>query len=165
MTFQDLPLANAILNAITVVLLTLGWIQIKKGNRDAHRKLMTAAFTVSAIFLAGYLTHKFTVGPKLFPMQGWPRWVYFSILIPAEHGYFTTPVMHSVWQRGIWLVGLLALQSLSSMILVSYNDMLSQYTVIAIFLTMLIGTGGNAGNQSATIVIRGLTIVTGGCLS
>jgi uncharacterized membrane protein YozB (DUF420 family) len=82
MTFQDLPLANAILNAITVVLLTLGWIQIKKGNRDAHRKLMTAAFTVSAIFLAGYLTHKFTVGPKLFPMQGWPRWVYFSILIP-----------------------------------------------------------------------------------
>ena len=82
MTFQDLPLANAILNAITVVLLTLGWIQIKKGNRDAHRKLMTAAFTVSAIFLAGYLTHKFTVGPKLFPMQGWPRTVYFSILIP-----------------------------------------------------------------------------------
>ena len=82
MTFQDLPLANAILNAITVVLLTLGWIQIKKGNRDAHRKLMTAAFTVSAIFLAGYLTHKFTVGPKLFPMQGWPRALYFSILIP-----------------------------------------------------------------------------------
>ena len=82
MTFQDLPLANAILNAITVVLLTLGWIQIKKGNRDAHRKLMTAAFTVSAIFLAGYLTHKFTVGPRLFPMQGWPRVLYFSILIP-----------------------------------------------------------------------------------
>lgn len=82
MTYQDLPLLNAVLNSITVVLLTLGWIQIKKGNKDAHRKLMTAAFTVSALFLAGYLLHKFTVGPKLFPMQGWPRTVYFSVLIP-----------------------------------------------------------------------------------
>ncbi len=78
-------------------------------------------------------------------------------LIPAEHGYFTTPIMRSVWQRGMWLVGLLVLQSLSSLILASYNDMLGKYTVIAVFLTMLIGTGGNAGNQSATIVIRGLT--------
>ncbi len=82
MTFQDLPLANAILNSITVVLLTAGFIQIKKGNREAHRKLMTAAFVVSALFLAGYLTHKVTVGPKLFPMQGWLRAVYFSILFP-----------------------------------------------------------------------------------
>jgi uncharacterized membrane protein YozB (DUF420 family) len=82
MSFQDLPLINAVLNAITVVLLTLGWIQIKKGNRDTHRKLMTAAFTVSTVFLAGYLLHKFTVGPKLFPMQGWPRVVYFTVLIP-----------------------------------------------------------------------------------
>jgi len=82
MSVQDLPLVNSILNTITVVLLTLGWIQIKKGNKEAHRKLMTAAFTVSALFLVGYLVHKFTVGPKLFPMQGWPRALYFSILIP-----------------------------------------------------------------------------------
>ena len=82
MTFQDLPLVNAILNTITTVLLFAGWVQIKKGNKDAHRKLMTAAVTVSAFFLAGYLAHKFVVGPKLFPMQGWPRVLYFSILIP-----------------------------------------------------------------------------------
>lgn len=82
MTFQDLPLINAILNTATTVLLLAGWVQIKKGNKEAHRKLMTAAFTVSALFLIGYLLHKFTVGPKLFPMQGWPRTVYFSILIP-----------------------------------------------------------------------------------
>ncbi len=82
MTLQDLPLINAILNTITTVLLLAGWVQIKKGNKEAHRKLMTAAFTVSALFLAGYLAHKFTVGPKLFPMQGWPRALYFSILIP-----------------------------------------------------------------------------------
>ena len=82
MTFQDLPLLNAILNSLTVVLLTAGYVQIRKGNQGAHRKLMISAFVVSSLFLAGYLLHKFTVGPKLFPMQGWPRFVYLSILIP-----------------------------------------------------------------------------------
>lgn len=82
MTFQDLPLVNAILNTLTTVLLFLGWVQIKRGKKEAHRKLMSAAFVVSSLFLAGYLVHKFTVGPKLFPMQGWPRLVYFSILLP-----------------------------------------------------------------------------------
>jgi Mg/Co/Ni transporter MgtE len=62
-----------------------------------------------------------------------------------------------VWQRGIRLIGLLVLQSFSSIILASYSSLLNQYTIIAVFLTMLIGTGGNAGNQSATLVIRGLT--------
>lgn len=82
MTFQDLPLVNAILNTLTTVLLLLGWVQIKRGKKEAHRKLMSAAFIVSSLFLAGYLVHKFTVGPKLFPMHGWPRLVYFSILLP-----------------------------------------------------------------------------------
>jgi len=78
-------------------------------------------------------------------------------LIPVEHGYFTTSTWRMVWQRGIWLVGLLVLQSFSSLVLSSYSDMINKYTIIAVFLTMLIGTGGNAGNQSATLVIRGLT--------
>jgi magnesium transporter len=78
-------------------------------------------------------------------------------LIPVENGYFSSPVWRMVWQRGVWLIGLLILQSFSSMVLSSYSDMINKYTIIAVFLTMLIGTGGNAGNQSATLVIRGLT--------
>ena len=78
-------------------------------------------------------------------------------LIPVDQGYFATSLWRQVWQRGVWLVGLLIFQSLSSLILASYNDMIGKYTIIAVFLTMLIGTGGNAGNQSATVVIRGLT--------
>lgn len=80
-----------------------------------------------------------------------------SGLVPVEHSYFETSLWKLVWQRGIWLVGLLLFQSFSSVILASYDSLLSHYTIISIFLTMLIGTGGNAGNQSATLVIRGLT--------
>lgn len=76
---------------------------------------------------------------------------------PMEHSYFATPTCQLVRQRIPWLIGLLLLQSFSSMILLQYNSMISNYAIITLFLTMLIGTGGNAGNQSATLVIRGLT--------
>lgn len=78
-------------------------------------------------------------------------------LVPIEYSYFATSIWKLVWQRGRWLVGLLVLQSVSSIVLAHYGSMLNQYTIIAVFLTMLIGTGGNAGSQSATLVIRGLT--------
>lgn len=82
MTLHDLPLLNAILNSLTAALLLAGWIAIKRGNKEAHKKIMVTAFCVSSVFLASYLLHKFTVGPKLFPMQGWVRVLYFLILIP-----------------------------------------------------------------------------------
>jgi hypothetical protein len=51
--------------------------------------------------------------------------------------------------RAYWLVGLLALQSMSGFIL-ARNEMLVQtHPVIVYFLTMLVGAGGNAGNQAA----------------
>ena len=58
--------------------------------------------------------------------------------------------------RRRWLLGLLVLQSMSSFVLDSYQDLLREHLVVTLFLTMLVGAGGNAGNQSAIKVIRGL---------
>ena len=55
-----------------------------------------------------------------------------------------------------WLLGLLVLQSTSSFVLEQYQELLKQHLVVTVFLTMLVGAGGNAGNQSAIKVIRGL---------
>ena len=55
-----------------------------------------------------------------------------------------------------WLLGLLVLQSMSSFVLDSYQELLRNHLVVTLFLTMLVGAGGNAGNQSAIKVIRGL---------
>jgi magnesium transporter len=73
-----------------------------------------------------------------------------------EHSYFQTPMLSLIKQRIGWLAGLLLFQSLSSFILKQYDALINQYMLIPLFLTMLIGTGGNAGNQSATLIIRGL---------
>ena len=55
-----------------------------------------------------------------------------------------------------WLLGLLVLQSTSSFVLESYQQLIKENLVVTVFLTMLVGAGGNAGNQSAIKVIRGL---------
>jgi cation transporter-like permease len=62
--------------------------------------------------------------------------------------------------RAYWLVGLLALQSCSGFILSRNELLLQDHPVIVYFLTMLVGAGGNAGNQASVRVIRGLALGT-----
>lgn len=65
---------------------------------------------------------------------------------------------HSMIDRSCWLVGLLIFQSLSSFILKYNEDLLQTHPVIVYFLTMLVGAGGNAGNQATVRVIRSLAV-------
>lgn len=81
MTVQDLPALNATLNAIATVLLTAGWLLIRQGKRDAHRRCMLSALGVSAAFLTSYLIYHFNVGSVPFQKQGAIRVVYLTILL------------------------------------------------------------------------------------
>ena len=58
--------------------------------------------------------------------------------------------------RAYWLVGLLSLQSMSGFILARNEELLQTHPVIVYFLTMLVGAGGNAGNQAA---VRGTFVI------
>lgn len=76
-----LPTVNAGLNAVAAVLLLTGWVAIRRGRPRAHRAAMVAAFAVSTIFLACYLTYHWLVGHVPFAGRGLIRPVYFAILI------------------------------------------------------------------------------------
>lgn len=78
---SHLPTLNACLNSLSAVFLVLGFLHIKKGNRDAHRRFMLAALTTSALFLASYLTYHYFRGSTKFPGQGAARTLYFTILL------------------------------------------------------------------------------------
>jgi uncharacterized membrane protein YozB (DUF420 family) len=82
MTVQDLPTVNATLNSISGILLLSGYIAIKKGNRELHKKLMVGALFVSAAFLTCYLTYHFHVPSKKFPDLGFIKIIYYFILFP-----------------------------------------------------------------------------------
>lgn len=92
------PLAtiNAVLNTIATILLVAGWIFIRQGNWRAHRAAMVAAFAVSAIFLACYLTYHYLVGHVPFRGQGPIRTVYFAILISHILLAVTVPIL-AIW--------------------------------------------------------------------
>lgn len=74
---------NASLNALATALLIAGLVLIKQGRIDAHKNTMLAAFTVSAVFLAGYLWYHYQVGSVKFTHPGGVRYVYYAIL--ASH--------------------------------------------------------------------------------
>ncbi len=82
MSLADLPHLNAALNALSGVLLTIGFIFIKSGNIAAHRRCMLAAFVTSALFLTSYVVYHANVGSRPFPGTGTIRLVYYSILLP-----------------------------------------------------------------------------------
>ncbi len=91
MSVADLPALNATLNAISAVLLTTGWILIRSGRIEAHKRCMIAAFATSALFLISYVTYHAQVGSKPFLGTGMIRTIYFSILIP--HVILATAVL------------------------------------------------------------------------
>ncbi len=81
MTVSDLPALNATLNATCAVLLTIGWILIKRGRIRQHRAVMIAAVTTSALFLVSYLIYHAQVGSVRFTRTGLIRTVYFTVLL------------------------------------------------------------------------------------
>lgn len=81
MTVYDLPAVNATLNAISAVLLTIGYVMIRRRRIEQHRKFMIAAFAVSVLFLICYLVYHANVGSRRFTAEGPARTVYFFILI------------------------------------------------------------------------------------
>ena len=77
-----LPTLNAVLNAITTVLLVAGRRKIKRGDKDTHRKIMLTALVTSALFLISYTIYHAQVGSVPYPRHDWTRPVYFLILSP-----------------------------------------------------------------------------------
>jgi uncharacterized membrane protein YozB (DUF420 family) len=75
-----LPTVNAALNATAAVLLVWGYTLIRRKRIQAHRKVMTAAFVTSCVFLACYLIYHYQVGSVPFKKTGAIRSVYLSIL-------------------------------------------------------------------------------------
>ncbi len=118
---STLPAVNALLNGTSAVLLTVGYVCIRRKKVTAHKTCMATAFVVSSLFLVSYLIHHYRVGAVPFAGEGWLRGLYFSVLIPhvvlaalvvplalttIHHGLtsrFDKHVRIARWTRPIWL--------------------------------------------------------------
>ncbi|MEB3202818.1 MAG: magnesium transporter [Synechococcus sp.] len=74
-----------------------------------------------------------------------------------EDDYFQSNLFTVARRRVVWLLVLLIANSGTSAVIASQELVLKQVVVLAAFIPLLIGTGGNVGAQSSTVVIRGLS--------
>jgi uncharacterized membrane protein YozB (DUF420 family) len=77
----DLPALNASLNALSAMFLLSGYLLIRNGKADLHKKCMLGALASSALFLTSYVIYHANTGSRPFEGQGAIRLVYFAILI------------------------------------------------------------------------------------
>ena len=79
-------------------------------------------------------------------------------MLPSDTPYSRTRPLEIYRNRIPWLMFLMLSATFTSMILTSFEDMLAVVPGLVAFIPMLMGTGGNSGAQSATAVIRSLSL-------
>ena len=77
---------------------------------------------------------------------------------PVEETYLKTSAFTMARQRIMWLIVLMISATFTGRIIKSYEEVLQSVVVLASFIPMLMDTGGNAGAQSSTTVIRALSL-------
>ena len=77
----ELPAVNATLNGISAILLTTGYLLIRRGHVILHKRCMLAALVSSALFLTSYVIYHLHTGSRPFAGQGAIRVIYFAILL------------------------------------------------------------------------------------
>ena len=81
LTIHDLPAVNASLNALSGILLVIGYTLMRLRRIELHRRFMIAAFTASSLFLICYVVYHAQVGSIRFTRAGFVRPLYYTILI------------------------------------------------------------------------------------
>lgn len=79
-----------------------------------------------------------------------------AAVLPVEGPYLEAGFFNVVWKRSFWLIVLAVFESISGFVLQRYGAAIAQWVELTFFLPVLVAAGGNAGTQSATIVIRSL---------
>jgi magnesium transporter len=78
--------------------------------------------------------------------------------IAGRAPYFLTPIIRTVRSRLTWLVLLFVAETATGTVLRYFDDELAKVVALSFFVPLLIGTGGNAGSQTVSTIIRALAL-------
>ena len=79
-----------------------------------------------------------------------------AAITPNEDGYFQTSVFKHAKNRIVWLLVLMLSAAFTGTIIAEYEEAFAAVPLLVSFIPMIMGTGGNCGSQSSTLIIRGL---------
>lgn len=81
-----------------------------------------------------------------------------ALVVPSEETYLKTGVFTHAKSRILWLMILMITSTFTAQIITGFEESLALFTGLTACIPMLMGTGGNAGNQTSTLIIRGLAL-------
>ncbi len=81
-----------------------------------------------------------------------------AAISPTDDPYLKTSAFTHAKKRIFWLLFLTLSASITGAIMSFFEDAFVAIPALVTFIPMLMGTGGNCGSQSATLVIRGLAL-------
>lgn len=81
-----------------------------------------------------------------------------AAMTPSENEYLKTSVVKHTKNRVIWLTILMFSAILTEMLISNFESLFAREIILISFLPFLMGTAGNSGSQSSTLMIRGLAI-------
>jgi magnesium transporter len=76
----------------------------------------------------------------------------------SDKPYWTQRIPEIVRSRFVWLLGLFAAETLTGTVLRHFHNELAAVITLSYFIPLIIGTGGNAGSQTVTTIIRALAL-------
>ncbi|MEM7449292.1 MAG: magnesium transporter [Myxococcota bacterium] len=79
-------------------------------------------------------------------------------VVPLEDSYFATGLVEFIWKRATWLVVLFFGQLLTASVMEANEKTLRLVLELAVFIPLIIASGGNAGAQSSSLIIRALAV-------
>lgn len=77
-------------------------------------------------------------------------------ITPTEETYFKTSTFKHAKNRILWLLLLMISSSITGAIIINYEQAFAALPLLVAFVPMIMGTGGNCGSQSSTMIIRGM---------
>ena len=81
-----------------------------------------------------------------------------AAMYPSEKPYLKTGVFALAKNRIVWLLILMVSSMITGGILAKYEEAFAVLPLLVTFIPMLMDTGGNAGSQSSTLIIRGMAV-------
>ena len=81
-----------------------------------------------------------------------------ALLNPSDDEYLKTGVFKLAKNRILWLLILMISGTFTGKIIEGYKTLLAGFVALTASMPMLMGTGGNAGSQVSTLIIRGLAV-------
>lgn len=73
--------------------------------------------------------------------------------IETKQGYFETPLVALVCKRFPWLVSLMLVQSIAGWVVERFERLIQRHVILAAFMTMLVGGGGNSSGQTVATLV------------